>query len=69
MKASEFRNQSKNQSIKELQNSLNETLRDQFKLKLVQGSGELTHPHKIREVRRKIAQIMTFLAEKRRVQS
>lgn len=54
----------RNKSITELKETLSATRRSQFKLRLVKGSGELTHAHKLKEVRRDIAQILTILAEK-----
>lgn len=60
MKATELHSK----SIPELKETLSATLRSQFKLRLVKGSGELVNAHKLREVRRSIAQILTVIAEK-----
>lgn len=60
MKKSQF----KDQSISELRELLSSKLRDQFKLRLVKASGELTQTHKLREMRRTIASLLTNIAEK-----
>jgi large subunit ribosomal protein L29 len=59
-KAAELREKSSS----ELKDLLSTKLRDQFKLSLVKAGGELTQMHKIREIRRAIARLLTILAEK-----
>lgn len=54
----------RNKSIPELKDELSKTLREQFKLRLIKGGGELTHTHMIRAARKLIARIQTILAEK-----
>lgn len=62
MKAAELRSQ----SLSQLKETLSQSLRDQFKLKLSQRGGELSYPHRIGLVRRDIARILTVMAEKGR---
>lgn len=60
MKAAELRDKSN----QELKDELSKALRNQFKLRLLKSSGELTHTHLIRAARRAIARMQTILAEK-----
>lgn len=54
----------RNKSISELNEELSKQRREQFKLKLIKGTGELTHTHMIRTAKRLVARIQTILAEK-----
>jgi large subunit ribosomal protein L29 len=60
MKANELR--SKNSA--ELQESLLELRKEQFNLRMQQGTGQLQRPSQMRQVRRDIARIKTILHEK-----
>ena len=60
MKANELR--SKNST--ELQESLLELRKEQFNLRMQQGTGQLQRPSQMRQVRRDIARIKTILHEK-----
>lgn len=51
-------------SVSELKEELSKTLREQFKLRLIKGTGELTHTHMLRAAKRLVARIQTILAEK-----
>jgi large subunit ribosomal protein L29 len=59
MKAEELRK--KNSS--ELQNELQELLKEQFKLRMQKGSGQMSNPARIKAVRRDIARIKTIMIE------
>ena len=50
--------------IPELKQDLRDLLRKQFKLRLLQASGELKRNHQVKELRRGIARVMTLLKEK-----
>lgn len=50
--------------IPELKQELNNLLRQQFKLRLLKGTGELKRNHQVKQVRRDIARVMTLLTEK-----
>lgn len=52
-------------SGEELDAELIELLKEQFKLRMQQGSGQLARPHLLRQVRRNIAQVKTVAAEMR----
>jgi large subunit ribosomal protein L29 len=60
MKASELRDK----STDDLQKELIELLREQFNLRMQRGTGQLAHPHRMKEVRRDIARIKTIMSEK-----
>ena len=60
MKASEIRDK----SVEELNNELLALLREQFNLRMQNGSGQLSRPHQMKEVRRNIARVKTVLNEK-----
>ncbi len=60
MKASEL----KNKSVDELNQELLDNLREQFNLRMQKGTGQLSQPHRVKEVRREIARIKTVLNEK-----
>ena len=59
MEASELRNK----SVDELNQELIELRREQFNLRMQQATGELTHHHEHRRVRRDIARVKTVLSE------
>jgi large subunit ribosomal protein L29 len=50
--------------IPELKQELVSLLRRQFKLRLLNGSGELKRNHQVKQLRREIARVMTLLTEK-----
>ena len=47
-----------------LKQELQDLLREQFNLRMQQGSGQLSKPHQVKVVRRSIARIKTLLKEK-----
>ncbi len=53
-------------SIQELQARKRELRQETFHLKLQQQSGQLEKPSRIRELRREVARIETFLTQKNR---
>jgi large subunit ribosomal protein L29 len=59
MKATELRKKSKD----ELKQDLEELLKEQFKLRLQKGTGQMSHPARFKELRREIARIKTVMAE------
>lgn len=59
MKASEIRQQSKTT----LKAMLRDLVKKQFKLKMQQGSGQLSKNHQLKQVRRDIARINTVVHE------
>lgn len=60
MKAGELR---KN-SVEELKHSLDDLLKEQFNLRMQQGSGQLSRPSQMKSVRRDIARVKTVMHEK-----
>jgi large subunit ribosomal protein L29 len=60
MKASELRGK----SIEDLQKELLGLLREQFNLRMQKGTGQLSQPHRVSQVRREIARVKTILSEK-----
>jgi len=62
MEAAELRNK----SVDELTQELLELRREQFNLRMQQATGELTHHHEHRRVRRNIARVKTVLNELQR---
>jgi large subunit ribosomal protein L29 len=60
MKASEL----KGKSIEDLQKELLGLLREQFNLRMQKGTGQLSQPHRVSQVRREIARVKTILSEK-----
>lgn len=60
MKASELREK----SVTELNDELLSLSREQFNLRMQQGTGQLARPHQMKEVRRNIARVKTILNEK-----
>ena len=59
MQASDLRNK----SVDELNEELVALRREQFNLRMQQGTGELTHNHEHRRVRKDIARVKTILIE------
>jgi len=62
MKASELRTKSQT----ELKETLHELLKEQFNLRMQQGTGQLGRPHLMRDVRRNIARVKTVMNEQRK---
>lgn len=60
MKASELREK----TVEDLNSELMALLREQFNLRMQNGSGQLSRPHQLKEVRRNIARVKTVLNEK-----
>ncbi len=54
----------KQKSVDDLNQELVESLREQFNLRMLKGSGQLNKPHQLRAVRRNIARIKTVLRAK-----
>ncbi|HJX29521.1 MAG TPA: 50S ribosomal protein L29 [Thermoanaerobaculia bacterium] len=61
MKASQVRDQSV-EELRERERELSEQL---FALRLQQVTGQLEKPHRVREVRKDLARVLTILREKR----
>jgi large subunit ribosomal protein L29 len=59
MKASELRSKSE----AELRDELMGLLREQFNLRMQQGTGQLARPHQVQRVRKDIARVKTVLNE------
>ena len=51
------------QSADDLNEQLVELRREQFNLRMQKGSGQLTHTHHFKRVKREIAQIKTLLVQ------
>ena len=51
-------------SVKDLNEELMELLRKQFNLRMQRGSGQMTKPSEMKNVRRDIARVKTVLKEK-----
>ena len=62
MNASELRQKNKD----ELDGLLVEKAKEQFNLRMQQGSGQLSKPDQVKKVRREIARIKTIMHEKAR---
>jgi large subunit ribosomal protein L29 len=60
MKASELREKSQ----EELNTTMDELLKEQFNLRMQQGTGQLSRPSRMKEVRKDIARIKTLMNEK-----
>ena len=60
MKASELRQKSQD----ELNSTLSDLLKEQFNLRMQQGTGQLSRPSRMNEVRKDIARIKTLMNEK-----
>jgi len=61
MKASELRDM----SMTDLDKELKERLREQFNLRMQQGTDQLGRPDQVKKVRRDIARIKTVMNQKR----
>jgi large subunit ribosomal protein L29 len=59
MKATELREKSQD----ELNRSLEELLKEQFNLRMQQGTGQMSRPSRMKEVRKDIARIKTIMNE------
>lgn len=53
-------------AVDELQSELIALLREQFNLRMQQGTGQLSRPDQLKKVRRNIARVQTVLNEKAR---
>ncbi|MHA7881329.1 MAG: 50S ribosomal protein L29 [Saccharospirillum sp.] len=51
-------------SVDELNDTLLELLRDQFKYRMQKATGQLTQTHLLKQVRKDIARVKTLLTEK-----
>ncbi len=60
MKASELRDN----TVAELQETLHGLLKEQFNLRMQQGTGQLSRPHLMKLVRKDIARVKTVIAQK-----
>ncbi len=60
MKASELRES----SVTELQETLLDLRKEQFNLRMQQGTGQLSRPHLMKQVRRDIARVKTIINQK-----
>jgi len=60
MKATELRAKASD----ELHKSLEDLLTEQFNLRMQQGTGQLTRPSQVKQVRRDIARIKTVMKER-----
>lgn len=65
MKASEYRAK----TDVELRHELEALAREAFNLRMQQGTGQLSRPSLVREVRRNIARVKTILNERNRIGS
>lgn len=54
-------------SVTELNEELSGLLREQFNLRMQQGTGQLARPDQVKKVRRSIARIKTIINEKSKV--
>jgi large subunit ribosomal protein L29 len=61
MKASELREK----TPEELTSNLEELFKEQFNLRMQQGTGQLSRPSRMKEVRREIARIKTVMNEQK----
>ena len=57
-------NELREKSVEDLNNQLVELLREQFNLSMQKGTGQLSKPHLVSQVRRNIARVKTVLTEK-----
>ncbi len=60
MNASELRDN----SVTELEQALHDLLKEQFNLRMQQGTGQLSRPHLMTQVRKDIARVKTVMTEK-----
>lgn len=59
MKVSELRNK----STTELRDELQSLLREQFNLRMQQGTGQMARPHQFKRIRKDIARVKTIMNE------
>ena len=52
-----------------LEKELLELSREAFNLRMQQGTGQLSRPNQVKEVRRNIARVKTIMNERRKVES
>jgi len=62
MEAAELRTKNSD----ELRTTLQDLLREQFSLRMQQGSGQLARHHAMNDVRRNIARVMTVMNEQKK---
>jgi large subunit ribosomal protein L29 len=62
MKANEL----KGKSPQELRDALHDLLKEQFNLRMQQGTGQLSRPHLMKDVRRNIARVKTVMNEQKK---
>jgi large subunit ribosomal protein L29 len=62
-------NDLQNKSVEELNTELHNLLREQFNLRMQRGTGQLTKPHLIGQVRKNIARVKTFINQKQMQES
>ena len=55
----------KQKDVAQLEVELGELQKEQFNLRMQQGSGQLARPHLMKQVRRNIARVKTVMSEKR----
>ena len=65
MNASELRAK----SAEDLERELLELSREAFNLRMQKGTGQLSRPNQVKDVRRNIARVKTVLNERRRAES
>ena len=56
-------------SADDLESELMELSREAFNLRMLKGTGQLSRPDQIRDVRRSIARVKTIMNERRRAES
>ncbi|KHF25434.1 50S ribosomal protein L29 [Solemya velum gill symbiont] len=56
-------NELRSKTPSELEETLQELLKEQFNLRMQQGTGQLARPHMMGEVRKNIARVKTVLNE------
>jgi large subunit ribosomal protein L29 len=56
-------------SAEDLERELLELSREAFNLRMQKGSGQLSRPNQVKDVRRNIARVKTILNERRRAES
>ncbi len=62
-------NELRAKSADDLEGELLELSREAFNLRMQKGTGQLSRPNQIRDVRRSIARVKTILNERRRAES
>jgi len=51
-------------TVSELQKELEDSLREQFNLRMQRGTGQMTRPHLFNEAKKNVARIKTIMREK-----